>query len=82
MNDMCIYHIQLRGVVDEAEVNVMSPLQLVQEWEANAVTQFTARTDQSGLIGLMRHLHNLGFAFLSIACEQERGETAVGCFSQ
>ena len=26
-------------------------------------------TDQSGLIGLMRHLHGLGFVFLSVKCE-------------
>jgi hypothetical protein len=35
------------------------------------VTQFSIRTDQSGLIGLMRRLHNLGFAFLSVACAKE-----------
>ena len=66
MNDMCVYHIQLRGLVDEAEVNAMSPLHLVQEWGTTAVTQFSIRTDQSGLIGLMRHLHSFGFVFLSI----------------
>lgn len=69
---MCVYHIQLRGVVDEAEVNAMSPLQMVRECGATAVTQFSIHTDQSGLIGLMRHLHNLGFIFLSVACEPER----------
>jgi hypothetical protein len=64
--------------VDEAEVNAMSPLHLVREWGATAVTQFSIRSDESVLIGLMRHLHHLGFVFLSVACEPEREETAVG----
>jgi hypothetical protein len=35
-----------------------------------AATLFTVCTDQSGLIGLMRHLHGLGFVFLSVNCER------------
>lgn len=66
MDDMCLYHIQLRGQVDEAEINPMSPLQLVREWGEPAVTQFSIYTDQSGLIGLTRHLHNSGFVLLGI----------------
>jgi hypothetical protein len=66
MNTVCVYHIQIRGLVDEAEVNAMSPLQMVREWGETAVTQFSVQTDQSGLIGLMRHLHGLGFVFLSV----------------
>ena len=31
-----------------------------------AATIFTIRTDQSGLIGLMRHLHGRGFVFMSV----------------
>lgn len=69
MNTACVYHIQIRGQVDEAEINVMSPVQLVQDWMETAVTQFSVHTDQSGLIGLMRHLHSLGFVFLSVDCQ-------------
>ena len=39
----------------------MSPVQA----EA-ATTRVTVSTDQAGLIGLMRHLHGLGFQFLSV----------------
>jgi len=66
----CVYHIQLRGQVDEEEVNAMSPLFLVQEEGDTAVTQFSVDTDQSGLVGLLRHLHGLGFIFLSVNCER------------
>ncbi len=61
------FHIQIRGQVDEAEINAMSPVQLVRDWMKTAVTQFSVHTDQSGLIGLMRHLHSLGFVFLSVS---------------
>ena len=67
MMDSCVYHIQLRGQIDEEEVNEMSPLLLVWEGGDTAVTQFSVATDQSGLIGLMRYLHGLGFTFLSVS---------------
>ena len=66
----CVYHIQIRGQVDEDEINGMSPLLLVREGGNTAVTQFFVHTDQSGLIGLLRHLHGLGFVFLSVNCEE------------
>ena len=69
MNTVNIYHIQIRGLVDEVEINAMSPLRLVKDWAETAVTQFSVQTDQSGLIGLLRHLHGLGFVFLSVDCE-------------
>ena len=71
---MVNYHIQLRGQVDEADLNSMSPLQMVRESGDTAVTQFSVHTDQSGLIGLMRHLQGLGYIFLSITtCEERSG---------
>jgi hypothetical protein len=63
----CIYHIQLRGEIDEKEVNRMSPLRLERETGDPAVTQFAVATDQSGLIGLLRHLHGLGYVIESLA---------------
>jgi hypothetical protein len=66
MNDMCTYLIQLRGQVDEGEINAMSPLQMTMERGDTAATVFTVRTDQSGLIGLLRHLHGLGLALVSV----------------
>ena len=71
MKDMCVYEVQIRGQVDEAEVNALSPLQMVRTGGNRGMTQFTVHTDQSGLIGLLRHLHNLGFVFLLIQGEYE-----------
>lgn len=66
MNNIDTYHIRVRGQVDEVEINAMSPLQMTVEQVETAVTLLTVCTDQSGLIGLMRHLHGQGFIFLSV----------------
>ncbi len=69
MNDMRTYHIQLRGQVDEAEINALSPLHMTVEQANGAATLLTVHTDQSGLIGLLRHLHGLGFELVSVESE-------------
>ncbi len=67
MNDMRTYHIQLRGQVDEGEINAMSPLHMTLKRADQAATLITVCTDQSGLVGLMRHLHGLGFVIISVS---------------
>ncbi len=66
MRDICIYHIKLRGSVRENEINVSSPLRLNLEQVVSGETLLSLSTDQSGLVGLLRHLHGLGYVFLSI----------------
>jgi len=66
MNDICTYLIQVHGRVDESEINARSPLYTTVESVGTAATLLTICTDQSGLIGLMRHLHGMGFVFLSV----------------
>ena len=67
MPDQHTYLIQLRGAVDVDELNARAPLRMT-------TTQVAACTDQAGLIGLLRHLHGLGFQFLSITCEPQHQE--------
>ena len=67
MNDLCTYLIRLYGEVEEGEINAMSPLQMTLERVEPGATLFSVSTDQSGLIGLMRHLHGLGLLFLSVS---------------
>jgi hypothetical protein len=69
MNDICTYLIQLRGQVDEAEINATSPLPMMMKWGDTTATLFVTSTDQSGLIRLMRHLHKQGFVFLALHCK-------------
>lgn len=59
MNDAGFYSIRIHGQVDEDEINAMSPLQMTVEQIDAATTQLTVWTDQSGLVGLMRHLPGL-----------------------
>ena len=63
---MIAYHIQIRGVVDEAEINAMSPLEMQVVAVETAVSTLIIHTDQSGLIGLLCHLHSQGFELLSM----------------
>ena len=73
MNDTCIYRIRLRGRVNADEINATSPLQMTVVCAGTEATLLSVRTDQSGLIGLMRHLHGSGFVFLYVGLEQARG---------
>ncbi len=66
MDDTCTYQILLRGQVDEDDINTASPLHLTVTPAGPDATLVTVQTDQSGLVGLIRHLHGLGFVLLSI----------------
>ena len=77
MHDICIYRVQLSGEADEVEINNMSPFHVSVEPVPAGSAWLTACTDQSGLIGLMRHLHGLGFVFLSMSREErDSGQNA------
>lgn len=65
-----LYQIEVHGQVAIEDLNAMSPLQirLVQKAEnsdADRSTWLTVCTDQSGFIGLLRHLHARGLVLLS-----------------
>lgn len=70
MNHVCTYHIQLEGQMAEDEMNAMSPLQMTLERIDGAATLFSICTDQSGLIGLLRHLHARGLVLLAVCRER------------
>lgn len=72
MQEFCNYQIEVRGQVDEGDLNAMSPLQMQTAHVnvARSTTVFTIHADQSGLIGLLRHLHARGLVFLSIHMER------------
>ena len=74
MPDQHTYLILLRGSVDIDELNALTPLRMTQGWAEATTTRVTVSSDQAGLIGLMRHLHGLGFQLLSIKCEADHQE--------
>jgi hypothetical protein len=72
MKDVCVYTIRLRGQISENEINALVPLRLEDAGQAETgATCFTLCTDQSGLIGLMRSLHGLGFVLLAVSREED-----------
>lgn len=69
MNNLCTYHILLDGQVTQDEINATSPHQMTLERIETAATLLSVRTDQSGLIGLLRHLHARGWVLLAVQRE-------------
>ena len=80
MDDLCIYQIVVRDPVSETDLNRLSPVQVVAQ-VAPAATHLSAQTDQSGLIGLLRHLHALGFVILSMSRQEMDGTRSDPCHS-
>ena len=71
MSDTQTYRIQLSDQINVAEINATSPLAMIQIQVDKEKTAFIIRADQSGLIGLLRHLHARGLVFLSIIREAD-----------
>jgi len=72
MDDTCTYQIEVRGQAAENNLNAMSPFHLTvvqvgaDEQHPDASMLLAVHTDQSGLIGLLRHLHTRGHVLLSM----------------
>jgi hypothetical protein len=66
MQDLCAYQIEVHGKVGENAFNATSPLQVKVVHADPDTTLFTISADQSGLIGLLRYLHQQGFVLLSV----------------
>lgn len=65
-DDVCTYQIKIQGHMEEEDISRTSPVQFTLEHGADTNTSIMLQSDQSGLIGLIRHLHGLGLVFLSI----------------
>ena len=67
MQEIYTYHIEIQGQVDEKEFNATSPLRVTMGQTKAGNMLFTLFADQSGLVGLVRHLHHQGFVILSLS---------------
>jgi hypothetical protein len=63
--DQRLYRIHIAGQVAESDIAAFSPPGTTIEPAGEAGTILTVRTDQSGLVGLIRQLHGLGFVLLA-----------------
>ena len=69
MDELRTCRIEIQGRTDENDLNASSPLPMtVVRVEADS-TLLTVRTDQSGLIGLLRHLHTRGCVLITVHFE-------------
>ena len=74
MQNTFTYEIEVQGQVDEQVLNASSPLRVrIIQGDADAglplgKTRLSLGCDQSGLIGLLRHLHGRGLVLLSVNC--------------
>lgn len=66
MNDVCEYQIEIRGPAAAADLNAAAPQHITVLHTSPCTSLLAACTDQSGLIGLLRHLHGLGFELLLV----------------
>lgn len=70
MQEISNYRIEVKNKLDENAFNATSPLQVMVAQVDPSATAFTTSTDQAGLIGLIRHLHQQGFVILSLFREK------------
>ncbi len=64
------YQIEVWGVVHADTFNATSPLHVTVVQMDGETTRFAVRTDQSGVIGLLRYLHGQGFVLKSVSRKQ------------
>jgi menaquinone-dependent protoporphyrinogen oxidase len=69
MTEIGRYTIRIQGRVSESEINRDTPRQMSLVDAQPDATLFAVRTDQSGLVGILRHLHGAGFVLLAVAGE-------------
>ena len=69
VDELRTYHIEVQGRIDEPDLNATSPIQMAVAGTDADSMRLTVYTDQSGLIGLIRHLHGLKLAILSLTCK-------------
>lgn len=81
MNDRYTYQIEVQGMVDENDLNAASPIQMTAVWVEPSATQLTFCTDQSGLIGLIRHLHARGLVLVFVNSGRRCHATSVAAHS-
>jgi len=70
MQEIYEYQIEVLGQIDESVFNATSPLRVKVVKTDETATLMTVRADQSGLVGLIRHLHHQSFVLLSFSLNQ------------
>ena len=67
MQESFNYSIKVQGAVDENTFNASSPFCVKVVRTDAEDTLLVVHTDQSGFVGLIRHLHQQGYVLLSLS---------------
>jgi len=70
IDDIHTYIIKVNGYVDQDDINAASPVNISVDWANESATNLLACTDQSGLIGILRHLHSMGFVLIAVQVDE------------
>ncbi len=70
MDDLHFYLIRVLGRLAAQDIEPFSPPGTTMEQMANGTTSLLVRTDQSGVVGLIRNLHGLGCVLLFFEREE------------
>jgi len=71
MQESSNYYIKVLGAMDENAFNASSPLCVKVARTGAEDTLLVVHADQSGCVGLIRHLHQQGFVILSLSRKQD-----------
>lgn len=69
MDEVYTYQITVDDGMDEEMCNATSPYQFAVLNVTPVATRLSVQSDQAGLIGLLRHLHQQGYVLLSVTRE-------------
>jgi len=74
IDDIHNYIIKVNGYVEQDDINAASPVNISVDWANESATNLLACTDQSGLIGILRHLHNMGFVLIAVQVNESSSQ--------
>jgi hypothetical protein len=75
LQDQRVYRITLQGQIDEEFVDAYCPTGTVLVREGDAAVLSAIHADQSAIVGLVRHLHSLGYSLLALEADRNQEVT-------
>ena len=74
MHDIHYYQLEVQECIDENDFNAGSPLRITVICRGPGETHLGVDTYQSGLVGLIRHLHHQGVVLLALCRTRKAAE--------
>ena len=71
IQDIHTYHIEVQGQLDKNSLNESGPVHIIITRADQSATILKFHSDQSGLIGLLRYLHQQGYVIRSMCQESD-----------